>query len=107
MKQDVLTTLYNELRTQLPPLPAMMTDGDRRTTWLANLAQVLQAMKTPEQQWACLTDIADHLNATQYPGLPLAVTYGWLAQQCQLEHVLPLVQATHRAEAMKDQKEHP
>lgn len=94
--------MFNELRRDLPPLPSLISDADARTIWLASLAQVLQAMNNPEQQWACLTLVAQDVVAHRYPGLPLNQAYSWLAQQCGLDHVLGQVQADHLKQALKE-----
>lgn len=99
---DCLHTMFAELRATMPPLPSLVSDGDRRTQWLASVTQVIQAMPTPTQQWACLTELAALLVTTRYPGLALSQAYAWLAQQCGLEHVLPQVQADQLRQALNE-----
>lgn len=102
---DVLQAMYEELRATLPPLPALISDADRRSAWLAHLAQVVGAMQSPEQQWAALVQISNDLVTTRYPGLPMALAYAWLAQQCGLEHVLRIVQAQHLKDAREEEEQ--
>lgn len=99
---DVLTVLYAELRDTMPSLPSLVSDADARMTWLAHVAQVVQAMPTPTQQWACLTDLADLLVTTRYPGMPIMTAYHWLARECRLEHVLAQAREEQLRQAMHE-----
>ena len=86
MTTDCLQELFAELRSQLPPLPALVSDADARQNWLYAMRQILQAMP-PEQRWGCTVLLADDLITQRYPGMPLSMAYGWLAKEFGVEHL--------------------
>lgn len=102
---DCLQAMFEELRTTIPPLPALLSDADARQGWLSSVALVIGAMKKPAQQWAALTVLAQDLVTTRYPDLPLALAYGVLAEQCGLTHVLAQVQAEHLKQALEQEEQ--
>ena len=78
---DCLLAMFDELRTQLPPLPALVSDADARTQWLSAMRQVVQALPTKRQRTAAVIQLADDLVTSRYPGLPLAMACAWLCDQ--------------------------
>lgn len=82
---DVLCEMYTELRAQLPPLPALVSDADSRTQWLHAMREVVQALPTKRQRTACVIQLADDLVTLRYPGLPLSMATAWLCGQFGIE----------------------
>ena len=82
---DVLHTMFEELRRDLPPLPHM-SQGDERVAWLSAVKQVVQAMP-PTQQWACCVLLADDLVKFRYPGMELSMAYAWLSKELEVRDV--------------------
>ena len=79
---DCLTTMFEELRSQLPPLPHM-SHGDERVAWLSAVKQVVRAMP-PTQQRACCVLLADDLVKFRYPGMQLSLAYAWLSKELEV-----------------------
>ncbi len=82
---DCIQEMFNELRSQLPPLPSLNCDADARTNWLSGMAQIIAAMPTPEQRWACVVLLANDLVTLRYPGMQLSMAYSWLAKELGVE----------------------
>ena len=70
-----------ELRSQLPPLPALVSDADERTRWLSAMRDLIAALPTTRQRTACVIQLADDLVTLRYPGLPLSMAAAWLCDQ--------------------------
>ena len=83
---DCVHEMFTELRRDLPSLPHLAC-GDERVAWLSAVKQVIHAMPTPEQQWACCVLLANDLIIHRYPGLELSVAYGWLAKELEVPYV--------------------
>ena len=73
---DSLHAMLLDVRQARPPLQDVEACHD----WLQALMQLVRALPRPEQQWAAVVLLADDL-AHALPGMPLAMTYGWLAQR--------------------------
>ena len=73
---DSLHAMLLDVRKARPPLQ----DVKACEVWLDALAQVIQALPRPEQRWAAVVLVANDL-ALAIPGIPLSMTYGWLAQR--------------------------
>ena len=82
---DAVQEMFNELRSQLPPLPSLNSDADARTNWLSGMAQIIQALPSAEQRWACVVLLANDLVTLRYPGMPLSMAYAWLAKELGVE----------------------
>lgn len=81
---DSLYAMFDELRRDLPPLPALVSDGDQRQQWLTAMRQVIQSM-TPCQAQAATIILADDVVRFRYPGMPLSFAYAWLREQLMEE----------------------
>ena len=86
---DCIQELFNELRSQLPPLPSLVSNADARMAWLSGMAQIIAALPTAEQRWACVVLLANDLVTLRYPGMPLSMAYGWLAKELGVETPCP------------------
>lgn len=82
---DAVQEMFNELRSQLPPLPSLVSNADARMAWLSGMAQIIAALPTAEQRWACVVLLANDLVTLRYPGMPLPMAYGWLAKELGVE----------------------
>ena len=78
---DCVMEMITELRAQLPPLPALVSDADARTQWLSAMRELVLAMPTHRQRCACIIQIADDLTTLRYPGLPISMVVSWLCGQ--------------------------
>jgi hypothetical protein len=73
--------MFTELRAQLPPLPALVSDADARTNWLSAMRELIQALPTRQQRAAAVIQLADDLVTRRYPGMPLSMAVIWLCGQ--------------------------
>ena len=78
-------SLFAELRRDMPGLPALISDGDARSTFLAAMKQVIMAMPR-EQQLISVVLVARDLQARCYPSLPITMLSGWLCGQFGISH---------------------
>ena len=78
---DAISEMYTELRAQLPPLPALVSDADARATWLSAMRELIQALPTRAQRTAAVIQVADDLVTRRYPGLPVSMATAWLCGQ--------------------------
>ena len=85
---DVLQQMLAEARARRPPI----ADADAWGQWLAELAQIIQALPRYEQRWAATVLVSNDL-VCAHPGLSLKVAYWRLAQDvlsmADIEAVLP------------------
>ena len=83
MTTDSLHTMLLDLRTARPrPHDGAQAWND----WLESIMQVIRALPSPQSRWACVVLVADDL-ARAFPGMPLSMTYGWLAKEIlETEH---------------------
>jgi len=58
---DCVMEMFTELRAQLPPLPALVSDADARTNWLSAMRELIQALPTRQQRAAAVIQLADDL----------------------------------------------
>ena len=75
-RTDSLHAMLLDVRKARP----LVADAKAWDAWLQALTQLIQALPRPEQRWAAVVLVADDL-ARAIPGLPLSMTYGWLAQR--------------------------
>ena len=85
MSTDCVLDMFEELRTQLPPLPALVSDADARTRWLSAMQTIILSLPTKRQRTACVIQVADDLVTLRYPGLPIGMVAVWLCQQFGME----------------------
>jgi hypothetical protein len=78
--------MFDELRRDLPPLPALVSDGDQLQQWLTAMRQVIQAMDTPERRQAATILVADDFVRFRYPWLPLSTVYRHLKSLLEDDH---------------------
>ena len=71
-----------DVRQARPPLQNL----EACEAWLDALTQIIQALPRPEQKWAAVVLVANDL-ALAIPGIPLSMTYGWLAQRILTEEL--------------------
>ena len=77
---DSLQAMLLNVRKARPPLQNL----EACEAWLDALTQLIQALPTPHARWAAVVLVANDL-ALALPGLPLSMTYGWLAQRILVE----------------------
>ena len=85
---DVLQQMLAEARSRRPPI----ADADAWAGWLAELAQIIQALPCYSQRWAATVLVSNDL-VLAHPGLSLDVAYWRLAQdllsRTDIETMLP------------------
>ena len=81
MNRDCIHAMFQELRAQLPPLPALISDGDARQQWLQGMRSMIQSMPTQRQRAAAVILLSNDLITMRYPGMPLATACKWLCEQ--------------------------
>jgi hypothetical protein len=82
---DVICEMIAELRTQLPPLPELISSGDARQHWLHAMGGLIRALPTRQQRTAAVIQAADDLVTLRYPGLPISMVTAWLCGQWGIE----------------------
>ena len=80
MSADCLMSLFEELRRDMPGLPALISNADQRETWLEAMKQVIRAMP-PGQQLTAVMDVSRDLQARCYPSMPPSMLFCWLCGQ--------------------------
>ena len=85
---DVLQQMLAEARSRRPPI----ADADAWGNWLAELAQIIQALPSYPQRWAACVWLSNDL-AIAMPGLSLDLAYWRIAQavltKADIEAMLP------------------
>lgn len=86
--KDCVLEMFDELRKQLPALPALVSDADARDHWISAMGTIIRAMPTEAQRTAAVILVANDLVTLRYPGLPLPMACAWLCGQfgIQFEH---------------------
>ena len=76
---DVLTEMFEELRTQQPKIYL----ADEYATWLRQIGMAIAALPTQQQRWAAGVLVGDDI-VRQMPGTSLAMAYHVVLEQVLL-----------------------